>query len=65
MAHNVITVTDPAEPANRPPRSRPAYPNDGGQRFTAGESGTPGIYSVANWQARADEMIPVYDVKKV
>ncbi len=49
IAHNVITVTNPDEAAWKD------LPNDGGQRFTAGEHGTSAPYSLAEWKDRFEE----------
>jgi len=54
IAHNVVTVTDPDEPAVT--RGDWTFPNDGGQRFVvAGCPGTPAPYSVAEWNKRREE----------
>jgi len=52
-AHNVVTVTDPNDPALT--WQGQAVPNDGGQRFTSGGHGATAPYSVANWAKRKEE----------
>ncbi len=53
IAHNIVTVTDPKEPKYG--RGKWTFPNDGGQRRVGGVYGTSTVYSVPEWNHRADD----------